>query len=212
MNLFVSIATSGLPKSSGNMPWICRIAAALCDDSGAVLDHYACNIRAEDGARIEEGATRKHGITTAMCTRGGVAERLALGVVLGFRAQGTKRPVDLPGLASCATAVVCWDAEFCREVLNARYARHGEPHGSWVRPGLAFHSLQPLCTPWCKLPPAQGDDGGGYRRPTRDEAAAALLGLQARPLPHGVDSHLSVEQALYAALRARKAFETEAAA
>lgn len=207
--LHISLATSGLVRDADDVrqqPWICRIAAALCDDSGAVLDSFACLIRAEDNRQIEPAASIRHGISTSMCARGGVHERLALGMVLGFRAAGTKRPQDLPGMASYASAIVAWDAEFIRTILNARYARHGEPHGSWLRPGLQFISIQDLALPWCKLPA----EDGSYRKPTRDEAAAALLGLPARPLPHSLDTNLDRERAVYAALRERNAFEEAA--
>lgn len=215
MNLFLSIATSGLVKrgapAESAQPFICRIAASLCDASGVETDHFACLIRAEDGKRIEPDATRRHGVTTGMCTRGGVAERFALGMVLGYRANGAKRPVELPGLASCANTVICWDADFLRAVVNARYALHGEAHGSWVRPGLQFISLQEAARPWCRIP--SGEDGGGYRKPTRGEAASVLLSepVEPRPLPHTVEANLAIEMRLWAALRERKAFEMVAA-
>lgn len=210
--LHISIATSSLvrrslPEDSRQQPFICRIAASLCDANGNETDHFACLIRSEDGKRVDPEATRRHGITSAACTRSGVAERFALGMVLGYRAHGTKRPIDLPGLASCASAVVCWDAGFVRAVINARYAQHGEPHGSWIRPGLQFHSLQHLSAPWCRLPAPEGDSDGGYKLPTRDEAAAVLLGAEPRALPHTVDANLMIERAIYRALAERKAFE-----
>ena len=208
--LFISLATSGLPKSTGPMPWICRIAAALVDDRGVELDHYACTIRETEGRWIEPEAERRHGISTIMCARGGVDERLALGLVLGYAAGGLKRPIALPGLAASARTVVCWDAEFTRTILNARYAKHGEPHDSWRRPGLQFVGLQDALTPWCKLSGAD-DASGGYRKPTRDDAAFALLGLPMRSLPHSPDSNLERERALYAALCERNAIEGVAA-
>lgn len=213
MNLFLSIATSGLVKrsisaDSGQQPFICRIAASLCDASGNEADHFACLIRSEDGKRIDPEATRRHGITSAACTRSGVAERFALGMILGYRAHGAKRPIDLPGMASCASAVICWDASFVRAVVDARYAAHGEPHGSWIRPGLQFYSLQTSASPWCRLPAPEGEDG--YKLPTRDEAAAVLLGAEPRALPHTVDANLAIEKSIYAALAERKAFEEAA--
>lgn len=212
--LHVSLATSGLVKRTADaaqQPWIARICAALADDTGVVTDHYSCLIRAEDGRRIEAGATRSHGITTAMCERGGVSERFALGMILGFRAAGTKRPIDLVGFASCARSVVFWDAEFATAILNARYAKIGEPHQSWLRPGLQIISLQPIARAFCQLPCAEGDESGGYRSPTRDEAAHVLLGLDPRPLPHSCDANLQRELLLYAELCQRRAFEAEAA-
>lgn len=212
--LHVSLATSGLPKRTDDpaqQPWLVRVVAALTGDDGIVTDHYACTIRAEDGRRIEAAAQRVHGVSTAMCERGGVAERFALGMILGFRAAGTKRPIDLVGFASCARTVVFWDSEFSTTILNARYARIGEPHQSWRRPGLQIVSLQTVATPFCRLP--SEEESGTYRAPTRDEAAAILLPGQhsARPLPHSPDSNLHLEMLLYAELRERGAFEAEAA-
>lgn len=210
--LFVSLATSGLPKSSGAMPFICRVSAALTNDAGLVTDNYNCLIRAEDGKRIEAEATKLHGITTAMCERGGVSERFALGMILGYRAQGTKRPIDLVGFASCARAVVFWDANFATTILNARYARIGEPHQSWRRPGLQIISLQPIARLFCKLPCPEGDDTGRFKTPTRDEAAAELLDAPPRALPHTTDSNLELERTIFAVLKERRAFDVEAVA
>lgn len=214
--LHLSIATSSLvkrslPEDSRQQPFICRIAASLCDTNGNETDHFACLIRSEDGKRVDPEATRRHGITSAACTRSGVAERFALGMILGYRAHGAKRPIDLPGLASCVSAIICWDADFVRAVVNARYALHGEPHGSWIRPGLQFYSLQQTASPWCRLPAPAGDDGQ-YKNPTRDEAAAVLLGTEPRALPHTVDDNLRLERAIFAVLAERKAFEMEGAA
>lgn len=205
MNLFLSIATSGLPGATKSV-WTPRLAAALCDDAGDVTDSFAVNVRA-DGRHIENAATLRHGITTAAASRTGVDEVFVLGVICGMRAGG-KRSADRPGLINCARTLVAWNAPFVSEVISGLFARHGEPSAAWLRPGLTTISLQDVARPWCKLAAAEGDDGQ-YRRPTRDEAAAALCGLPARPLPHAVDSNLERERAIYAALRERKAFEME---
>lgn len=206
--LFLSIATSGLP--SDTIPkaiWCPRVACVLVDDAGNQIDSYAVSIRA-DGRFIDPGASRVHGITTAMASRSGVDETFALAIVCGLRAGG-KRTTDRPGLISCARTLVAWRADFVCDVISKLFAKCGEPSSAWRRPGLQIVSLQEVARLWCRLPST--DDAGGYRSPTRDEAAAELLGLPARPLPHSPDSNLERERAVWAALRDRKAFEMEAA-
>jgi hypothetical protein len=205
--LFLTIATSGLPGATKSV-WCPRMCAALVDDSGAVTDSFAVKVRA-DGRHIEAAAALRHGITTAAASRTGVDEVFVLGAICGMRASG-KRAQDRPGLISCARVLVAWQAEFVCRVVSDLYQRHGEPGSAWRRPGLQIVSLQDAATPWCRLPSTE--DNGGYRKPTRDEAAAALCGLPVRPLPHSPDSNLERERALYAALRDRKAFEMEAVA
>jgi hypothetical protein len=215
--LFLSIATSGLPKdslsaNSRQQPWIVRISAELASEDGRTIEQFSCGIRAGD-RKIEADASRIHGITSAYAARSGVDESFALSMVCGLKlkvkADGTIRP-DKPGLASNALYCICWDAAFVRTVIGSAFARHGEPADAWVRPGLQFIGLQEICTPWLRLPAAKGDDSGAYRKPARDEAAAAFLGRQARPLPHSVDDNLALEKMIYTELRARNAFEVAA--
>lgn len=208
--LFLAIATSGLPSDSGSKSiWSPRMCAALCDDAGNVTDSFAVSIRA-DGRHIEAGAARRHGITTAIASRTGVDESFALASICGLRASG-KRTQDRPGLASCARVVVAWDSDFVVAVINGLFARCGEPSSAWLRPGLQIVGLQQIAAPWCRIP--SGEDGGGYRKPTRGEAASVLLSepVEPRPLPHTVEANLAIEMRLWAALRERKAFEMEAA-
>lgn len=217
--LFLSIATSGLPKGSlsadsRQQPWICRIAASLETEDGKPIEHFACGIRAGD-RKIDPQASAKHGITSAYAARSGVDESFALSMVCGLKmktkADGTVRP-DKPGLASNARYVICWDAEFVREIIGGLFLRLGEPAGAWIRPGLQFISLQSLCAPWLRLAPAKGDESGAYRKPSRDEAAAFFLGAEPRQLPHTVDANLQIERALFPALRSRGALEMGEAA
>lgn len=206
--LHLSTATSGLPGASKSV-WIPRMAAALCDDAGNVTDSFAANIRA-DGRHIETAASRIHGITTAQASRTGIDEIAALMMVCGLRASG-KRTQDRPGFASCARTLVAWDAAFVCGVINSLFAKHGEPSNAWLRPGLSVVSLQDVATPFCKLAPEADDEASGaYCKPSRDEAAAILIGAShsARPLPHVADTNLALERALYAALKAQRAFET----
>lgn len=210
--LHLSMATSGLPSDRMNKAvWACRMCAALTDEAGNVTDRFAVNVRA-DGRFIDAGASRRHGITTGAANRTGVDEIFVLGAICGMRANG-KRTQDRPGLISCARILVGWNADFIVRVISAMYEKHGEPGSAWRRPGLQIISLQEIATPWCKLAPAEDDDQSGqYRRPTRDEAAFALLALPVRPLPHSPDQNLERERALYAELCRRNAIETEAAA
>jgi len=212
--LFLSIATSGLPKGSlsadsRQQPWIVRMCADLAAEDGRTIEKFACGIRAGE-RKIDAEASRIHGITSAYAARSGVDESFALSMVCGLKmkakADGTIRP-DKPGFASNARYVVCWDAEFVREVIGGLFLRLGEPAGAWVRPGLSFISLQALCAPWLRLPSAKGDESGAYRKPTRDEAAAFFLGAPARPLPHTVDANLQIEKLLFPALRSRGSLE-----
>lgn len=214
--LFLSLATSGLPKASlsadsRQQPWICRIAACLVTEDGKPIEQFSCGIRAGD-RKIDSEATARHGITSAYAARSGVDESFALSMVCGLKmrakADGSTRP-DKPGLASNARYVVCWDAPFVRGIIGSLFERLGEPASAWIRPGLSFISLQDLCAPWLRLAPAKGDESGAYRKPTRDEAAAFFLGAAPRPLPHTVDANLEIEKALFPALRARGALEME---
>lgn len=208
--LHLSIATSGLPSDRMNKAvWSPRMAAALVSDDGVVTDSFAVNVRA-DGRHVENAASLRHGITTSAANRTGVDEIFVLGAICGMRANG-KRTQDRPGLVSCARILVAWSGDFVVRVISAMYEKHGEPGSAWRRPGLQIISLQDIATPWCKIAPHEDDDQSGqYRRPTRDEAAAILCGLPARPLPHTVDDNLRIEMLLYAALRERKAFEEAA--
>lgn len=217
--LFLSIATSGLPKNSlsadsRQQPWIVRMAAELTTEDGKTIEQFACGIRAGD-RKIDSEATARHGITSTYAARSGVDESFALSLVCGLKmkakADGTVRP-DKPGLASNARYVICWDAEFVRKVIGGLFERLGEPASAWVRPGLQFISLQELCAPWLRLPSAKGDESGTYRKPTRDEAAGFFLGAEPRSLPHMVDDNLRIEKALFPALRDRGALEIGAAA
>lgn len=217
--LFLSIATSGLPKEtlssdSRQQPWICRMCADLSNDAGASIEQFACGIRAGE-RKIDSEATARHGITSAYAARSGVDESFALSMVCGLkmkaRADGTTRP-DKPGLASNARYVICWDGMFVRSVIGGLFERLGEPAGAWVRPGLSLINLQELCSPWLRLPSLKGDDSGAYRKPTRDEAAAYFLGAEPRHLPHTVDDNIAIEKLLFFALRSRGALDLEKAA
>lgn len=208
--LFLSIATSSLPKDSlpadsKQQPWIVRMAAQLCEADGTPLQSFIASIRA-DGRKIDAGATNVHGINSTQADRGGVYEMFALGMVCGLKANG-KRATDYPGLASEARYVIAWNADFLRTVINNSFAKLNEPSGAWVRPGLQFISLQHVAAPFCRL---QGQDGA-YRLPRRDEAAAQLLGLPERKTPVTPESNLDLEKLIYYWLADRKAFEKEAA-
>lgn len=214
--LFLSIATSGLPKGSlsadsRQQPWIVRMACCLATEDGTPIEQFSCGIRAGE-RKIDPEATARHGITSAYAARSGVDESFALSMVCGLKmkakADGSTRP-DKPGLASNARFVVCWDAAFVRGIIGSLFERLGEPASAWVRPGLSFIGLQELCAPWLRLPSAKGDESGAYRKPTRDEAAAFFLGAAPRPLPHTVDANLQIEKALFPALRSRGALEME---
>ncbi len=217
--LFLSIATSGLPKGSlsadsRQQPWIARMCAELVAEDGRIIEQFACGIRAGD-RKIDPEATAKHGITSAHAARSGVDESFALSMVCGLKmkakADGSTRP-DKPGFASNARLVICWDAAFVRGVIGGLFERHGEPASAWIRPGLQFISLQELCSPWLRLPSAKGDDSGAYRKPTRDEAAAFFLNAESRSLPHTVDTNLQIEKLLFPALKTRGALDLEVAA
>lgn len=212
--LHLSIATSGLMKdslaeTSRQQPWIVRLAAQLCAMDGTVIDSFSCGIRAGD-RKIDADASAIHGISSAMAARSGVDESFALSMVCGLKGKtkgdGSQRP-DMPGLASNARYVVAWNADFLRQVIGSLFLRLGEPSGAWVRPGLTFISLQPMCAPWLRLTGADG----AYRNPKRDEVAAFFLSADPRPLPHTTDSNLELEKRIYAALKDRNAFEEMAA-
>lgn len=214
--LFLSIATSGLPKDSlqadsRQQPWICRLVAELAAEDGTPIEHFACGIRAGE-RRIDAAATRIHGITSAYAARAGVDESFALSMVCGLKARakadGSQRP-DKPGMASNARYVIAWDAEFVRQIIGSLFIRLGEPASAWVRPGLTFIGLQALTVPWLRLPAKDADDGA-YRKPKRDEAAAFFFGEPARDLPHTADDNLRIEKLIYAALKERRAFEEAA--
>jgi hypothetical protein len=211
--LFLSLATSGLLKSSQpaesrQQPWLVRVAASLCDQNGAERHFFNVGVRAE-GRRVEPAASGMNGITSTMAEREGVFELFALATITGLRA-GPKRAADFPGLCSCATTVVAWDGPFVRAVIDNALQRHGEPSGAWLRAGLSFLSLREIARPWCKLAPTEGSEDGAYRSPSRNEAAAALLGLAPRPKPQSPDQNLEIEKQLYFALRERGAFEEAA--
>ena len=217
--LFISIATSGLPKgsldvTSRQQPWICRMAAQLTAEDGTPLEHFSCGIRAGD-RKIDAEATRIHGITSAHAARSGVDESFALSIICGLKlkakADGTTRP-DRPGFASNARLCICWDAAFVRTVIGGLFVRLGEPADAWVRPGLQFIGLQEICAPWLRLPSGKGDESGGYRKPSRDEVAAAFLNRPPRPLPHTVDDNLALEKLIFAELLTRNSIEIGAAA
>lgn len=218
-HLFLSIATSGLPKdsleaTSRQQPWIVRMSACLSTEDGTPIEQFSCGIRAGD-RKIDSEAARVHGITSAYAARSGVDESFALSMVCGLKlkakADGTTRP-DRPGFASNARYCICWNAGFVRQVIGGLFGRLGEPADAWIRPGLSFISLQELCAPWLRLPASKGDDSGAYRRPTRDEAAGFFLQIDPRPLPHSVDDNLRIERLLFPALKSRGALEMESAA
>lgn len=209
--LFLSIATSSLIKrslaeDSRQQPWIVRMAASLVSDGGDVQESFSCGIRAE-GRSIDPGAAHVHGITSAAAQRSGCYEFFALGMVCGLKANGSRRTTDYPGMASNARYVVGWNVGFIKSVIGSLFARHGEPSGAWIRPGLSFIDLQTSASPWCRLPAPEGSEDGQYKLPTRDEAASVLLGAEPRTVPHTVDQNILLERAIYQALAERKAFE-----
>jgi hypothetical protein len=212
-HLFLSIATSSLFKpslaeDSKQQPWICRIAAEFCDADGGVLDNFATGIRAE-GRKISAEATEIHGITSMQAERGGIYEIFAIGAICGLKA-GTKRGCDYPGFASNARCVIAWDAPFARTVIGSLFSRHGEPASAWIRPGLQFISLKEMASPFCRLPPRDGDDTGAPRWPSLQEAGALLLGEPETPLPHTVEENLARTKRLWTWLRDQRAFEVAA--
>jgi hypothetical protein len=218
-HLFLSIATSGLPKetleaTSRQQPWIVRMCAQLATEDGTPIEQFSCGIRAGD-RKIDADASNIHGITSAYAGRSGVDESFALSMVCGLKlrakADGTTRP-DRPGFASNARFCICWDDRFVRVVIGGLFARLGEPADAWVRPGLQFVGLQELCAPWLRLPAMKGDDSGGYRKPSRDEVAASFFGRPVRPLPHRVDDNLVLEKLIFAELKARGALDIGEAA
>lgn len=190
------------------------MVAQLATEDGTPIEQFSCGIRAGD-RKIDAEATRIHGITSAYAARSGVDESFALSMVCGLKQKqkpdGTVRP-DRPGFASNARLCICWDAAFVRVVIDSLFQRLGEPAGAWVRPGLQFIGLQEICTPYLRLPAVQGDQSGGYRKPSRDEVAAAFFHREPRPLPHRVDDNLEIEKAIFSELLARNMIEMECAA
>jgi hypothetical protein len=218
-HLFLSIATSGLPKesleaTSRQQPWIVRMVSHLATEDGTPIEQFSCGIRAGD-RKIDAEATLNHGITSGYAARSGVDESFAMSMVCGLKSKqkpcGTLRP-DRPGFASNALFCICWDAAFVRVVIGGVFARLGEPADAWVRPGLQFIGLQEICAPCLRLPARQGDESGGYRKPSRDEVAGAFFQRAPRPLPHRVDDNLEIEKAIFAEIVARNMIEMGCAA
>jgi hypothetical protein len=205
--LFLNIATSGLLKDGEPAPWICRVAASMCDEDGTELDSLAVSVRAE-GRFIDAGAAASHGITSRAAAKRCVHEVHALRIVCGME-PGPKRPDDYFGMVNCAGTLVAWDVNFVRAVVAAALADYAGPAVAWIRPGLTAISLRDTARTHCKLPDERPDSTGAYKMPTRDEAARILLGAEPRPLPHTADSNLHLERRIYFELRARGEFKEE---
>lgn len=200
MILHLTIAPSALPDSRTPL-WPVRICAVLVRPDGTEQDSFAVSIRAE-GRSIDAAATKEHGITAGQADRTGIFEGTAAAIVCGLKANG-KRASDYPGLASCASEIVCWDAELVQSILNRSLERLGEPSGAFLRPRLVWHSLREIARVWASN--AQGE-------PSRSGACLALdLIGPSVPSEGSPDANLRLERAIHAELRKLKAIEGEAA-
>lgn len=179
-----------LPLDDPSQPWIVVVAAELVTDDGAALDFISLRIKA-DGRSIRSGATQVHGISTRQASRSGVSEIAALAILCDLAAQ--------------ADSMVGYGVGFDRKVVESALLRRKKDPRMWVRPGIQVVDLIPACAAICKIPSEH--PSGGYKWPSLDQAAQAILGLNPRQGIHTAHEDLVRAKLIWMQLRYSGALE-----
>lgn len=188
----------GLPLDAPEQPWICFLAAQLCDKDGNELASINTGIRS-DGRGISEAATALHGISTRRSACTGVKEKAVLSVLCGR-----------DSLVSQARYVIGHGLQ--RDIITGVILRNNWDASVWTRQGVEIQCTQLAAAPFCKI--KSEDDSGGYRMPSLDEACQFLLfGEESLPgLRRSAWDDLRRCKSLFFWLRERGAFDLAEAA
>ncbi len=177
--LFVDVQTSGLYMrgesiDSNQQPWAPYISAMQCNGSGQVINYFAAFIKPE-GRMVKGGALDKHGIDHKTCSRVGIPESRALGILSDMLKVG---PFE-----SQMKVVTYGDMD--KMVLASLFARFAislsKPSSAfdklWLtRPFTTFVDIQkPYAQQICKLQ-SEVETSTDYRWPRFEEACETILG------------------------------------
>ncbi|TIW26542.1 MAG: hypothetical protein E5V63_13285 [Mesorhizobium sp.] len=213
--LILKIHTSGLYRKDISIddsaqPWCPEIAAALCNRSGQIINHFAHVVKS-DGRTIKENAEKVHGITARSSSQIGIPEPRVLGALSDMLKTA---PLD-----SHMKVVTFGDMD--RMVVASLFARFALASGKksdaydrlWLtRPLIEFVDLQkPYAQMLCKLP-SEFENGGDYKWPSLDEAGSIILGQPANDGLRDAWSDLMTMKGLYFRFAEMGLFEQEAAA
>lgn len=211
--LFLDCESSGLiredlPLNDASQPWPMQVGALLCNEHGAVANHFSLIVKGE-GRTAKENAVKVHGISAWVTAQIGVPEPRVLGLLGDL----------LKTIPMTAMKVISY-GDLDPRLMSSAFQRFGESQGRplaynrlWEgRPGTEFIDLQkPWCQQVCKLPSAL-EGAGDYKWPTLDEAALAILGRGPRADLHDAYGDLILMKDIYFALQQRGFFaRTEAA-
>lgn len=212
MILFVGIATNKLPRADlplddAAQPWLMSIAAEL-----TAADHFTATtalfnraVRLPKGVSVQEGAEGVHGISTRTGRRSGCTQRwIAYGLL------------ELLNEADVAVTY----GDMMRKVFTSVIMREaGSDAQRWLaqlnRTGIEWVDLRTSCTEICKLPNTKSDIGG-YRWPSRAEAAESVLDadkvdeLEEEAGYGAAWQNMRTEKALFFALQAKNIIEVAA--
>lgn len=212
MILFLGIATNkllraDLPLDDPAQPWLMDVAAVLTEGEHVCSTAiFKRSVRLPKDVSVQQGAESVHGISTRSGRRSGATQRW---VVFGL----------LELVNETKTVVIYGD--MTRKVVQSiimREAGHDSERwlSQWNRTGIQWVDLRTACTEICKLPREKQTDMGGYRWPSRTEAAAAICGdvamakLAAESHSGSAWLNMRTEQAIYYALRDRNVLEEAA--
>ncbi|AMX93752.1 MULTISPECIES: hypothetical protein [Mesorhizobium] len=214
--LFLKLETSGLYRKDISIddsaqPWCPEIAAALCNRSGLITNHFAHMVKS-DGRTIKENAEKVHGISARASSQVGIPEPRVLGALSDMLKTA---PLD-----SHIKVVTFGDMD--RMVVASLFARFALASGKksdaydrlWLnRPLIEFIDLQkPYAQQLCKLPSEFEGGLGDFKWPSLDEAGSIILGQPAHEGLRDAWSDLVTMKALYFRFAEMGLFEQDVAA
>lgn len=210
--LILDMKTSGLylrneSIDSPQQPWAPYIAALQCNDSGKVMNHFACYIQPA-GRMVKGGALEKHGIDHKTAGRLGVPESRVLGMLGDMLKVGPfESLMKIVTFGDMDTMVVA--SLFARFAVSLKKETSAYDKLWLRRPLTEFIDLQkPFAQQVCRLP--REIEGGDYRWPTFDEAAKAILDREPTPERDSLEDILMIKDMYFEF--ARRGFFSQGAA
>jgi len=206
MILVLGIATNKLYRhdvdiDDRSQPYLVDIAAELQAPDGKPIDLVKRSIRLPQDAAMQAGAESVNKISTRAARRAGATQRWAVYCLM-----------EMINEAKYAVSY----GDMTRNVVASVIARVAGTDaqqwlGAWQRPGVEWIDLRTAATQICKFPYEPPNDKGGYRWPSRLEAAETLLGPLAcaelagdgATMSSAAWQNMKTDMALFAALRER---------
>jgi len=169
--LIIGLATTDLmrhdlPLDDRGQPWLVDIAAELMAADGRAVDIIKRTVRLPRDTTVKNGAQDIHKISTRSARRSGATQRWACFTLIEMLNEA-RFAISYSGMT--------------REVISSVITRiagndAGQWLSAWQRAGVEWIDLRTPATQICKLPYDPPNALGGYRWPSRAEAAEKVLG------------------------------------